>query len=69
MGESYECLIGIINDTVLEGNQSFTVKITSDDPGVYINCSSTVVTIHEDPNDCESFTVIGVMLKMGTGIQ
>ena len=48
-------LISIIDDTVLEGNQSFTVKITSDDPGVNINCSSAVVTIHEDPTDCEFY--------------
>ena len=38
---------------MLEGDQSFTVTITSSDPDVNITCSSAVVTIHEDPTESE----------------
>ena len=52
-GDLYEFIVNIIDDAALEGNQSFTIKITSNDPGVVISCGSTVVTIFEDPTDCK----------------
>ena len=42
----------IIGDTVLEVNETFRVKITSDDPQVSISIGSANITIFND--DCKN---------------
>lgn len=42
----------IIEDTVLEVNETFRVEMTSDDPGVSISIGSANISIFND--DCKS---------------
>ena len=38
----------IMNDTILEFNETFSVSITTDEPGVIVNGSETIVTIFDN---------------------
>ncbi len=48
-----ECVdVMITNDTVVEGEESFTVSLTTSDPDVMVeNGTVVVVVIMEDPDD------------------
>ena len=44
--------IAIVNDSILETDESFTVTITSSDPGVVIAKGNVVLTIQDDDCKC-----------------
>ncbi len=48
-----ECVdVMIVDDTVVEGEESFTVSLTTSDPDVMVeNGTVVVVVIMEDPDD------------------
>ncbi len=49
---SMECVdVMITNDTVVEGEESFTVSLTTSDPDVTVENGTVVVVIMEDPDD------------------
>ena len=56
-GDNMQCVfIPLIDDTVLEGNETFDVLLTTttDDEGlVNVTAQVITVTIEEDPNDCK----------------
>ena len=55
-GDNMQCVfIPLIDDTILEGNETFDVLINStvdDEDVVNITGQIITVTIEEDPNDC-----------------
>ena len=55
-GDNMQCaFIPLIDDTILEGNETFVVFINStveDEDIVNITAQIITVTIEEDPNDC-----------------
>ena len=56
-GDNQQCVfIPLIDDTTLEGNETFEVLINTtadDDNIVNITAQVITVTIEEDPNDCK----------------
>ncbi len=47
-----ECVdVMITNDTVVEGEESFNVTLTTSDPDVTVENGTVVVVIMEDPDD------------------
>ena len=47
-----ECVdVMIVDDTVVEGEESFTVSLTTSDPDVMVENGTVVVVIMEDPDD------------------
>ena len=44
----------IINDTVLESNETFSISLTTNEPGVNVNRSETTVIIFDDDSTLAS---------------
>lgn len=51
--------IAILNDNVVEGNETFDVVISSSSLLQITGETSIPVTVYEDPTDCESVTQSG----------
>ena len=54
-GENQQCVfITLIDDDILEGNETFDVVVTTlDDDVVNVTDQVITVTLEEDPNDCK----------------
>ncbi len=49
-------MIGIINDTALEGEHSFTVRITATSPQVSVGMAYTTIEIQDNERKITSYT-------------
>ena len=58
-GDNQQCVfIPLLDDTILEGNETFDVLINTtieDEDIVNITAQVVTVTIEEDPNDCKLY--------------
>ena len=66
-GDSQQCFyITILNDNILECNETFDVVITAvtdDEEVVNVTAQVITVTIEEDPNDCKPYNHTLLLLR------
>ena len=60
---SHQCeSVTILNDTILENNETFFVQLETIDPAVNISLGSVPVTILDDDCECEKYVIMYCLL-------
>ena len=66
---SHQCeSVTILNDTILENNETFFVQLESTDPSVNISLGSALVTILDDDCECEKYVIVYCLLVYNLSI-